>query len=72
MALIPLRIHAVQRERHDRQRVGVDRVLGPGRIDLRRHDVFDVVGVAHVVVGGGRVLRNAVVHDDEFRDHDAA
>lgn len=72
MAPIPLRIHPVQCERHDRQRVGVDRILGPGRIDLRRHDIFDVVGVAYIVVGGGRVLRDAVVHDDILRDHDAA
>lgn len=72
MAPIPLRIYAVQRKGHDRQGIGVDRVLGPGRVDLGRHYIFDIVRVAHIVVGGGGVLRHAVVHDDILRDHDAA
>lgn len=61
---VPFRIHTVQCKRHDRQCICIDRIFRPCRIDFRRHDIFDIVRVPHIIVGGGGVLWQAVMHDD--------
>lgn len=72
LVYLPFGINPVKGKGHDRQCVGIDGVLRPCGVDFGRHYILDIIPVTHIVVGGGGVVGNAVVHDDELRDHHAA
>ena len=58
---VPLRIHPVQREGHDRQHIGRDCGPGPGGIDLAGGHILNIIPVRHIVVLGRAVRGSPVV-----------
>ena len=43
--------------------------IGPGGVDFTAGNIFDVIPVAHIIVGGGIIAYGSVVNNNIFRDN---
>ena len=62
----------VQGKGHNCQYVCINGGFRPGRINLGGSHIFNVIRIADIVIRGGGIGGDAVMHNDKFRDDDPA